>query len=158
MLTRANTSPDDIAALMADIGRRAKASSGPLAIASAERKHAALIAMADALRTREIEILAANAVDLDNGEKAGLSPAMIAMLREPQAEPRGLQGVLTGADETSATLLVDDGEANAVAGNRITERHVVEFKLAGGYGQADGFGAVMARCDRGDLANSGDDS
>jgi hypothetical protein len=39
----------DIAALMADIGRRAKAAARPLAIASTDQKNAALKAMADAI-------------------------------------------------------------------------------------------------------------
>jgi ribosome maturation factor RimP len=35
-------------------------------------------------------------------------------LRDPQADPRRLQGVLTAADESSATLLLDDGEERTV--------------------------------------------
>ena len=46
---------------MAEIGRKARAAARPLAVASAERKHAALIAMAEAVRRQEGEILAANA-------------------------------------------------------------------------------------------------
>ena len=42
-----------MAALMADIGRKARAAARPLAIAAAERKNAALVAMADAIRRRE---------------------------------------------------------------------------------------------------------
>ena len=77
MLTRAATSDTDIAALMADMGNRARAAAGPLAVASAQRKQAALVAMADALRRDEIAILDANAADLENGERTGLSPAMM---------------------------------------------------------------------------------
>jgi len=36
-------------------------------------------------------------------------------LRDPLAEPRRLQGVLTSADERSATLLLDDGTERPVA-------------------------------------------
>jgi len=67
----------DIAAIMADIGRNARAAARPLATASAERKHAALVAMADAVRRNEQAILDANVVDMANGEEAGLSPAMM---------------------------------------------------------------------------------
>ena len=35
-------------------------------------------------------------------------------LRDPQADPRRLQGVLAAADDSSATLLLDDGEERTV--------------------------------------------
>ncbi|GGB03484.1 gamma-glutamyl phosphate reductase [Brucella endophytica] len=78
MLTKAET---DIAGLMAEIGAKARAASGPLAIASAERKHAALIAMADALMRCEVKLLSANALDIANGEEAGLSASMLDRLK-----------------------------------------------------------------------------
>jgi glutamate-5-semialdehyde dehydrogenase len=80
MLDR-NGHGQDTAALMAELGRNARAAARPLAIASAERKHAALIAMAEAIRRREPAILDANAVDMANGEEAGLTPAMLDRLR-----------------------------------------------------------------------------
>ena len=54
---------DDIRALMLEIGRRARAAAQPLAIASAERKHAALVSMAREIEHRKADILAANAND-----------------------------------------------------------------------------------------------
>lgn len=71
----------DVTALMAQIGADARAASRPLALASAERKHAALVAMAHALRDNQDKILAANDIDLDNGEKTGLSAAMLDRLK-----------------------------------------------------------------------------
>ncbi|MBP1885701.1 glutamate-5-semialdehyde dehydrogenase [Sinorhizobium mexicanum] len=68
---------EDVNSVMLEIGRRAKAASRPLAVASAERKHAALIAMADAIVARTEEILGANAVDLENAEKTGVAKAFI---------------------------------------------------------------------------------
>ncbi|NRQ16075.1 glutamate-5-semialdehyde dehydrogenase [Ensifer sesbaniae] len=68
---------DDVESVMLEIGRRAKAASRPLAVASAERKHAALIAMADAILARKDEILAANAIDLENARKTGVASAFI---------------------------------------------------------------------------------
>ncbi|WEX88900.1 glutamate-5-semialdehyde dehydrogenase [Sinorhizobium garamanticum] len=68
---------DDVNNVMLEIGRRAKAASRPLAVASAERKHAALIAMADAIVARTEEILAANVVDLENAERTGVAKAFI---------------------------------------------------------------------------------
>ncbi|WP_331372510.1 glutamate-5-semialdehyde dehydrogenase [Sinorhizobium chiapasense] len=67
----------DVNSVMLEIGRLAKAASRPLAIASAERKHAALIAMADAIVARTDEILGANAVDLENARKTGVAKAFI---------------------------------------------------------------------------------
>ncbi|HMM64964.1 MAG TPA: aldehyde dehydrogenase family protein, partial [Mesorhizobium sp.] len=67
----------DTAALMAGIGRRARAAARPLAVASTETKNAALNAMADAILASEKNILDANAVDLANGREAGLSAAMM---------------------------------------------------------------------------------
>jgi glutamate-5-semialdehyde dehydrogenase len=68
---------DDIRALMLEIGARARAASHALAIASAERKHAALISMAAEIIARKNEILGANAIDLDNARAAGVTPSFI---------------------------------------------------------------------------------
>lgn len=67
----------DVETVMLEIGRNAKAASRPLAIASAERKHAALIAMADAIVARTDEILSANAIDLENAREGGVAASFI---------------------------------------------------------------------------------
>ncbi|ATF18398.1 glutamate-5-semialdehyde dehydrogenase [Phaeobacter gallaeciensis] len=67
----------DIATLMADIGKRAKQAATILATATAERKTAALNAAADAVWDARVEIMAANAKDLDFGRNKGLSSAMM---------------------------------------------------------------------------------
>lgn len=90
MLTTHEAHRADIAGLMAEIGRKARAAARPLAIASAERKHAALIAMADALIRSEQAILDANAVDMANGEEAGLSRAMLDRLKLTPARIRDI--------------------------------------------------------------------
>lgn len=82
---------EDVAGLMAKIGADARAAARPLALATAERKHAALIAMAEAVRRNEEKILAANALDLANGEKAGLSPAMMDRLKLTPDRLRGIE-------------------------------------------------------------------
>ncbi|MCR4267865.1 glutamate-5-semialdehyde dehydrogenase [Nitratireductor sp. ZSWI3] len=71
----------DVAALMSDLGRRARAAAGPLSIATPERKNAALAEMATALERNRDAILAANAVDMANGEAAGLSAALLDRLK-----------------------------------------------------------------------------
>lgn len=77
MLSRAKLTAEEIEALMAEVGQNAKAASGPLAIASPERKHAALTAMAEAIMGNMDEILSANAIDMENGRETGLSSAML---------------------------------------------------------------------------------
>lgn len=68
---------DDVESVMLEIGRRAKAASRPLAVATAERKHAALIAMAETVVNRRDEILAANAIDLENARQSGVAASFI---------------------------------------------------------------------------------
>ena len=67
----------EIQDLMATIGRQAKASARPLAMASPEQKTAALKAMADAILKRTSEILAANALDLENARETGVAASFI---------------------------------------------------------------------------------
>jgi glutamate-5-semialdehyde dehydrogenase len=67
--------------LMADLGRRARAAAGALANASAERKHAALLAAATAVEERRAGILSANALDVSAAEKKGISSAFLDRLR-----------------------------------------------------------------------------
>jgi glutamate-5-semialdehyde dehydrogenase len=90
MLTTHEKPREDTAALMADIGRRARAAARPLAIASAERKHAALIAMADAILRGEDKILAANAIDIKNGEEARLGASFMDRLKLTPARIRDM--------------------------------------------------------------------
>ncbi|MER9848960.1 glutamate-5-semialdehyde dehydrogenase [Mesorhizobium sp. M0106] len=90
MLTLHEKSRDDTVALMADIGRRARAAARPLAIAAAERKHAALIGMAQAILRHEQDILDANAIDIRNGREAGLSAASMDRLKLDSARIRAM--------------------------------------------------------------------
>ena len=68
---------NSVEGLMLGIGRRARAAARPLAIASAEAKNKALLAMADALVAAEADILSANALDLKNAAEAGLVASFI---------------------------------------------------------------------------------
>lgn len=73
----ANLSGEKLHAIMLDIGRRARKASSVLATASAERKHAALIGMAEAILANRENILNANALDMENGRASQLSPAFL---------------------------------------------------------------------------------
>ncbi|GAA4122622.1 glutamate-5-semialdehyde dehydrogenase [Aminobacter aganoensis] len=99
MLKAHEKSHEDTARLMAEIGRKARAAARPLAIASAERKHAALIGMAEAITRREQEILDANAIDVSNGEEAGLSGSFMDRLKLTPARIRDMaDGIRAIAD------------------------------------------------------------
>ena len=87
------TETSDIPALMADIGARAKSATAALAIATAERKHAALISAADAVWKSREAIYAANDEDMKFGAEKGLSPAMLDRLKLDEDR---LQGIIDG--------------------------------------------------------------
>ncbi|WP_299636770.1 glutamate-5-semialdehyde dehydrogenase [uncultured Ruegeria sp.] len=92
---------DSIPALMANLGKRAKAASRELAFASAERKHAALIAAADAVWANRGQIIEANQKDLEFGREKGLSPAMMDRLMLDEARVQGMvDGLRAVADQT----------------------------------------------------------
>jgi glutamate-5-semialdehyde dehydrogenase len=65
----------DVAALMQDMGRRARAAARALALAPAARKTAALHAAAKAIRENSSAILQANAEDIAAADKEKLTPA-----------------------------------------------------------------------------------
>ena len=90
---------EDIEALMADIGARARAAAAELAYTSAERKHAALIGAADEVWRRRDEIIDANAEDLVYGEEKGISPAMMDRLMLDEARIRGIRDGLRAVAE-----------------------------------------------------------
>ncbi|RMH58796.1 MAG: glutamate-5-semialdehyde dehydrogenase [Bacteroidetes bacterium] len=59
------------------LGRAAKAASRTLGTLPAARRHAVLAAIADELERRSDEVLAQNALDVDDGRAAGLSEALL---------------------------------------------------------------------------------
>jgi glutamate-5-semialdehyde dehydrogenase len=67
----------DIQAMMADMGARAKAAAAALALAPTDAKNKALARAARALRSNTSAILEANGKDLDYGRDKGLSDAMM---------------------------------------------------------------------------------
>lgn len=66
-----------VAALMAAIGRNARAAARPLAMAATETKNRALEAMAKAILADRDAILAANAIDLANARESGVAASFI---------------------------------------------------------------------------------
>ncbi len=91
---------DNIPSLMAELGNRAKAASRDLAYATAERKHAALIAAAEAVWESRLQIIEANKKDLEFGRNKGLSPAMMDRLMLDEDRIQGMvDGLRTVADQ-----------------------------------------------------------
>jgi glutamate-5-semialdehyde dehydrogenase len=90
MLTKPDHDGKDVAAVMREIGRKARAAARPLALATAERKHAALVSMADAIRNATDVILAANDIDVAEAEVAGLAPSFVDRLRLDKGRVRAM--------------------------------------------------------------------
>jgi len=84
----------DIAAIMGDMGHRARAAAQKLATASAERKHAALIGAAEAVRKHADAILDANARDIEAAEQKGISKAFLDRLTLTPARLEGIVDAL----------------------------------------------------------------
>lgn len=99
----------DVAGLMADIGRRARAAAGPLAIASSQDKNKALLAMADAVLAAGPAILEANAIDLTHAHKAGITGSFIDRLMLDEARLQGM------ADGIRAIAALDDPVGTRIA-------------------------------------------
>ncbi|OBQ78837.1 glutamate-5-semialdehyde dehydrogenase [Mesorhizobium sp. WSM3873] len=89
----------DVASLMAQIGGKARAAARPLAVASTKVKNDALAAMAAAILRNEQAILEANAIDMSNGEEAGLSGSFMDRLK---LNPSRIKGMADGIREIAA--------------------------------------------------------
>ncbi len=75
---------------MAELGARAKVASRALALAGTDTKNAALVAAADLLVAREVDILAANGRDVARGEASGATPTQLDRLRLSAAKLRAM--------------------------------------------------------------------
>ena len=89
----------NLPALMAKIGRKARAAAGVLAQASPERKRMALAGAAAVINARRAEILAANVHDVDAAQAKGISKAFIDRLTLTDARIDAMvEGLKTIAD------------------------------------------------------------
>ena len=82
-----------------DLGRRARAAAAALARLSTEAKNAALLAMAEAVVREAASLEAANRLDLEAAERAGVSPAVCQRLRLDGA---ALAGIRDGLRQVAA--------------------------------------------------------
>ena len=94
--------PDKAAKLaetMAELGRNARAAAAQLALASAEAKVTALQVAAAAVRSRQNEILAANAEDVAAAKAAGTGAALLDRLA---LDPKRVEGIAKGLEDIAA--------------------------------------------------------
>ena len=91
--------PTALAATMAELGQKARTAAATLALASPAAKVLALKAAAAAARSRQNEILAANAQDVAGAKAAGIGAALIDRLA---LDPKRLEGVAKGLEDIAA--------------------------------------------------------
>lgn len=98
----------DADAMIAELGRDARAAAAVLAQTPAEQKAAALVAASKALLASEQSILDANALDMDFAAQKGLTPAMLDRLKLDPARVRamaeGLRAVAAQDDPVGRVL------------------------------------------------------
>ena len=99
--------------VLEEIGKKAKDAALKLGTLTAGVKNRALEEMAEALLSREKDILAANRMDLEAGEKSGMSPALIDRLT---LNPKRIGEMAQGLREVAA---LPDPVGEVVAGWRL---------------------------------------
>ena len=72
---------ESVETVMAELGRKARKAARQMATATAERKHAALVAMADSVWRNRNAILDANAIDMAAAEDKEMAPAFLDRLK-----------------------------------------------------------------------------
>lgn len=85
-------------ALIEEMGRAARAAAAVLARTPTAVKAEAVRQAAAAIRAQSDAIIAANAIDMANGEKAGLSPALLDRLR---LDAKRVEGIAAGLDSVA---------------------------------------------------------
>jgi glutamate-5-semialdehyde dehydrogenase len=113
---------DDIPALMADIGARARAAAADLAFAPGDAKCAALIAAAEAVERQAADILTANGKDMALGAQKGLSPASLDRLMLDNARIAGISASLRAVaaqDDPVGQVIADWTRPNGLRIQRV---------------------------------------
>jgi glutamate-5-semialdehyde dehydrogenase len=99
---------DDVATVMREVGRRARAASRALALASREAKDVALTAAGRRLRETEAAVLAANEADVAAAKAAGVAGSFLDRLALSHARlsavAEGLETVASLADPVGETI------------------------------------------------------
>ena len=93
------TNSADITAYMQNVGKEARAASRALAAANTGDKNAALMAIFETLKNAKQDILAANKIDMANGQKNNLDAALLDRLELNDAR---FDGMLQGLKDVAA--------------------------------------------------------
>ncbi|MBO1530360.1 glutamate-5-semialdehyde dehydrogenase [Psychrobacter sp. F1192] len=96
-MSQANTT--DVTAYMQQVGQQARAASRALAAANTGSKNAALMAIHDELKNAKQDILAANKIDMDKGQKNDLEAALLDRL---ELNDDRFEGMLQGLKDVAA--------------------------------------------------------
>jgi glutamate-5-semialdehyde dehydrogenase len=99
LIERSGFEPADIAALMESIGRAARKAAHQLSLASTDAKNRAILAAAEAIRTRAQDIIAANQRDMAAAEARGTTGAFLDRLRLDDAR---IETMAKGLDDIAA--------------------------------------------------------
>ncbi len=98
----------DIAVIMAEVGRKAKAAAAPLAIAGTEQKNKALLAAADAILQSRDAILEANKIDLANAAESGMAASFVDRLtldnNRIEGIAEGIRAIASLSDPVGAVI------------------------------------------------------
>jgi glutamate-5-semialdehyde dehydrogenase len=98
-LAQAPAAEADMRALMAEIGRQARAAAHVLAITDSARKQTALIAMAEELAAAMPEILSANALDMAGARQNGISGSFLDRLELSETRIQAMIGAIRAIAE-----------------------------------------------------------
>ncbi|MGL4239543.1 MAG: glutamate-5-semialdehyde dehydrogenase [Beijerinckiaceae bacterium] len=88
-----------LASEMLALGKAARAAARKLALASTDQKNAALTAAAASLRARAAEIIDANAIDVGEAERGGMTAAFVDRLR---LDAKRIEGIAAGLETVAA--------------------------------------------------------
>ena len=88
-----------LAAEMLAIGRRARAAARKLALAPAKTRNLALVEAAKALRARATEVIEANAIDVAEARRGGMTPAFVDRLT---LDAKRIEGIAEGLESVAA--------------------------------------------------------
>ncbi|MFX0546490.1 glutamate-5-semialdehyde dehydrogenase [Roseovarius sp. S1116L3] len=113
----------DIAALVADLGERARAAAQGLAATTAEQRNKALTEAAKALRARAPELLEANAKDCDSVRDSGKDAAFIDRLTLTEERVEGMADAIdaiAAQDDPLGRMLATFDRPNGLKINRVS--------------------------------------
>lgn len=94
-----SSAPSDLAAIMEDIGERARVAAKTLSLAKPEQRTAALVRMAELVRENTGVVLEANALDMEAARAKDISPALLDRL---ELSMMRIEGIANGLDAVAA--------------------------------------------------------